>query len=66
MRRRSTTCHSSSRRASSFKRIAAAASPGPSRRVFEQTAGRVQQLVIDSEGEFATLREKLGFVPNGR
>src|ERR1700760_517932 len=28
------------------------------RRLFEATAGLVQQLIIDPEGEFATLREK--------
>jgi uncharacterized protein DUF87 len=28
------------------------------RRLLEQTAGKVQQLIIDPEGEFATLREK--------
>lgn len=32
------------------------------RRLLEQTAGQVQQLVIDPEGEFATLREKHDFV----
>jgi uncharacterized protein DUF87 len=32
------------------------------RRLLEQTAGRVQQLVIDPEGEFATLREKHDYV----
>lgn len=32
------------------------------RRVLEQTAGHVQQLVIDPEGEFATLREKHDYV----
>jgi len=32
------------------------------RRLLEQTAGHVQQLVIDPEGEFATLREKHDFV----
>lgn len=32
------------------------------RRLLEQTAGRVQQLVIDPEGEFSTLREKFDFV----
>ena len=32
------------------------------RRLLEQTAGRVQQLVIDPEGEFATLREKYDYV----
>lgn len=28
------------------------------RRVLEQTAGKVQQIIIDTEGEFASLREK--------
>lgn len=32
------------------------------RRLLEQTANRVQQLVIDPEGEFATLREKFDYV----
>jgi uncharacterized protein len=32
------------------------------RRLLEQTHGRVQQLVIDPEGEFATLREKYDYV----
>lgn len=32
------------------------------RRLLEQTAGHVQQLVIDPEGEFATLREKHDYV----
>lgn len=32
------------------------------RRLLEQTATKVQQLVIDPEGEFATLREKHDFV----
>lgn len=32
------------------------------RRLLEQTAPRVQQLVIDPEGEFATLREKFDYV----
>lgn len=32
------------------------------RRLLEQTAGQVQQLVIDPEGEFATLREHYDFV----
>lgn len=32
------------------------------RRILEQTAGQVQQLVIDPEGEFATLREKHDYV----
>jgi hypothetical protein len=32
------------------------------RRILEQTAGKVQQFVIDPEGEFATLREKYDYV----
>lgn len=32
------------------------------RRLLEQTAGHVQQLVIDPEGEFSTLREKHDYV----
>lgn len=32
------------------------------RRLLEQTANQVQQLVIDPEGEFATLREKFDYV----
>lgn len=32
------------------------------RRLLEQTAGKVQQIVIDPEGEFATLREKFDYV----
>lgn len=32
------------------------------RRLLEQTAGHVQQLVIDPEGEFATLRERFDYV----
>lgn len=32
------------------------------RRILEQTAAKVQQLVIDPEGEFATLREKFDYV----
>jgi hypothetical protein len=32
------------------------------RRILEQTATKVQQLVIDPEGEFATLREKFDYV----
>lgn len=32
------------------------------RRIIEQTAGQVQQLVIDPEGEFSTLREKFDFI----
>lgn len=36
------------------------------RRLLEQLFGKVQQIVIDSEGEFATLREKYGFVLAGK
>ena len=32
------------------------------RRLLEQTHGRVQHLVIDPEGEFATLRERFDYV----
>lgn len=32
------------------------------RRILEQTAGQVQQFVLDPEGEFATLREKHDYV----
>jgi hypothetical protein len=32
------------------------------RRFIEVTAGKIQQVVIDTEGEFATLREKFDFV----
>lgn len=32
------------------------------RRILEQTHGRVQQIVIDPEGEFATLRERFDYV----
>jgi DNA helicase HerA-like ATPase len=32
------------------------------RRLLEQTHGKVQQIVIDPEGEFATLREKFDYV----
>lgn len=32
------------------------------RRILEQTASHVQQLIIDPEGEFATLREKYDYV----
>jgi len=32
------------------------------RRLLEQTSGRVQQLVVDPEGEFATLRERFDYV----
>jgi len=36
------------------------------RRLLEQTHGQVQQLVIDPEGEFYTLREKFDFVLCGK
>src|SRR5204863_987249 len=32
------------------------------RRLLEQTHGHVQQLVLDHEGEFHTLREKFGYI----
>lgn len=32
------------------------------RRLLEQTSGKVQQIILDTEGEFATLREKLDYV----
>ena len=32
------------------------------RRIFEQTAGKVQQIIIDPDGEFASLREKFDYV----
>jgi len=32
------------------------------RRLFEQLAGKVQQLIVDPEGEFASLREKHDFI----
>ena len=32
------------------------------RRLLEQTHGKVQQIVIDPEGEFSTLREKYDYV----
>jgi uncharacterized protein len=38
------------------------------RRLLEQTAGQVQQIVIDPEGEFASLRERFDYIvcaPNG-
>lgn len=36
------------------------------RRLLEQMFGKVQQIVIDPEGEFSTLREKYGFVLVGK
>jgi hypothetical protein len=36
------------------------------RQLLEQTHGRVQQLVLDPEGEFATLRERFDYVLAGR
>src|SRR5688572_24310880 len=32
------------------------------RRIHEQTAGKVQQIVLDTEGEFSTLREKFDYI----
>lgn len=32
------------------------------RRVLEQTAGQIQQIIIDPEGEFSTLREKFDYI----
>ncbi|MFI5110140.1 MAG: helicase HerA domain-containing protein [Terriglobales bacterium] len=36
------------------------------RRLAEQLFGKVQEIIIDPEGEFATLREKYGFVLVGK
>lgn len=36
------------------------------RRLLEQTHGKVQQIVIDPEGEFATLREKYDYILAGK
>ena len=36
------------------------------RRLLEQTHGRVQQIIIDPEGEFGTLREKYDYVLAGK
>jgi uncharacterized protein len=36
------------------------------RRLLEQTHGRVQQIVLDPEGEFSTLREKYDYVVVGK
>src|SRR5438067_3009783 len=36
------------------------------RRILEQSHGKVQQIVIDLEGEFATLREKYDYVLAGK
>src|SRR5260370_23980943 len=36
------------------------------RRILEQSHGKVQHIIIDLEGEFATLREKLDYVLAGR
>src|SRR5438094_10539198 len=36
------------------------------RRLLEQSQGKVQQIVIDLEGEFATLREKYDYVLAGK
>lgn len=36
------------------------------RRIIEQSAGKIQQIIIDTEGEFSTLREKFDFVLIGK
>lgn len=36
------------------------------RRIAEQLFGKVQVIIIDPEGEFATLREKYGYVLVGK
>jgi len=36
------------------------------RYLLEQTHGRIQQIVLDPEGEFATLRERFGYLLAGR
>ena len=36
------------------------------RRLLEQSHGRVQQIVIDLEGEFSTLREKFDYILAGK
>lgn len=36
------------------------------RRIIEQSHGKVQQIIIDSEGEFGTLREKYDFILVGK
>src|SRR6266853_5301117 len=36
------------------------------RRLLEQSHGKVQQIVIDLEGEFATLREKFDYILAGK
>src|SRR3989454_10288624 len=36
------------------------------RRILEQSHGKVQQIVIDLEGEFSTLREKYDYVLAGK
>src|SRR5581483_6315261 len=36
------------------------------RRLLEQSHGKVQQIVIDLEGEFSTLREKFDYVLAGK
>jgi uncharacterized protein len=36
------------------------------RRLVEQAFGKIQIIIIDPEGEFATLREKFGFVLSGK
>src|SRR5438874_13784069 len=36
------------------------------RRILEQSHGKVQQIVIDMEGEFSTLREKYDYILAGK
>lgn len=36
------------------------------RRLLEQTHGKVQQIIIDPEGEFASLREKYDYILVGK
>jgi DNA helicase HerA-like ATPase len=36
------------------------------RRILEQSHGKVQHIILDSEGEFATLREKYDYVLAGK
>src|SRR4051794_9361799 len=36
------------------------------RRILEQSHGKVQQIVIDLEGEFSTLREKYDYILAGK
>jgi hypothetical protein len=36
------------------------------RRILEQSHGKVQHIILDSEGEFGTLREKFDYVLAGK